>query len=340
MRQHLISTAAAIAMLLPQAATAAAASEPCVKTERVLDRPIIHPELDDSITRNIQGPSLIRVPDWVEGKLGKYYLYFASHQGQNIRMAYANDLKGPWTVHKGGVLPLAQSYFPTAFDNVLPEMRGRDGYEAHIASPDVHVDEVHQRILLYYHGQTALRVQNTRVAISKDGLQFEARPEELGHAYMRVFQHDRQVYSMAMPGIFYRSKDGLTQFEKGPTLFASDQRHTAILKRGKQLLIFWTRAGDAPERIYLSRVDIDRPWDQWKASDPEEILRPELSWEGADAPIEPSKRGTAHGYFNQLRDPAIFEENGETFLLYAGAAESGIGLAKLTINDIACRIAP
>src|SRR5262245_712640 len=36
---------------------------------------------------NINGPSLIRVPDWVEAPLGRYYLYFAHHRGTYIRMA-------------------------------------------------------------------------------------------------------------------------------------------------------------------------------------------------------------------------------------------------------------
>ena len=51
--------------------------------------------------------------------------------------------------------------------------------------------------------------------------------------------------------------------------------------------------------------------------------------EGADAPLEPSVRSTAYGQVNQLRDPAIFEEDGEVFLLYAVAGESGIALAQV-----------
>ena len=29
---------------------------------------------------NINGPSVLRVPDWVENPLGQYYLYFAQHR--------------------------------------------------------------------------------------------------------------------------------------------------------------------------------------------------------------------------------------------------------------------
>ena len=35
---------------------------------------------------------------------------------------------------------------------------------------------------------------------------------------------------------------------------------------------------------------------------------------------------------NQLRDPAIFQESGHTFLLYAVGGESGIAIAELVLN--------
>jgi hypothetical protein len=60
------------------------------------------------------------------------------------------------------------------------------------------------------------------------------------------------------------------------------------------------------------------------------VLRPETPWEGASAPVVPSKRSTAYGLVNQLRDPAIFEEDGRTYLLYAVGGESGIALAEVT----------
>ena len=69
-----------------------------VRVERLLDAPIITPSLHPSIGENIQGPSLIRVPTWVENPLGTFYLYFADHKGRYIRLAYADDLLGPWRV--------------------------------------------------------------------------------------------------------------------------------------------------------------------------------------------------------------------------------------------------
>ena len=58
-----------------------------IRVTRLADGPIIGPHLHPSIGVNIQGPSLIRVPDWIEDRLGAYYLYFADHKGSYIRLA-------------------------------------------------------------------------------------------------------------------------------------------------------------------------------------------------------------------------------------------------------------
>ena len=64
-----------------------------------------------------------------------------------------------------------------------------------------------------------------------------------------------------------------------------------------------------------------------------ELLRPERNLEGADAPLIPSARSTAHGHVNQLRDPAISEEDARVYLLYAVVGESGIALAEVILDD-------
>ncbi len=66
--------------------------QPAVHIERLLDAPIITPGTHPSIGTNIQGPSMIRVPNWIDSPLGKYYLYFADHKGSYIRLAYADRL--------------------------------------------------------------------------------------------------------------------------------------------------------------------------------------------------------------------------------------------------------
>ena len=107
-------------------------------------------------------------------------------------------------------------------------------------------------------------------------------------------------------------------------------RHSALQQCGDTLRIFWTRVGDAPERILCSTVDLTVDWMHWRASPPVEALRPETVWEGAELSVEPSLRGAINGPVNQLRDPCIFADtDGTTYLLYAVAGESGIAIATL-----------
>ena len=318
---------------------------------RLLDGPIIHPGLHASLGDNIQGPSLIRVPDWVEAPLGRYYLYFADHKGAWIRLAFADTLEGPWRIHPPGSLHLRDSLFPSE-PPAYSEAQARQVRDAlaargvrfphdpvldmtipHIASPDVHVDHAARRIRMYYHGLERFAEQVTRVALSTDGVHFEALPELHGPSYFRAFEHDGWTFAMAMPGRFFRSRDPLGGFEAGPTLFGPTQRHAALLRRGDLLWVFHTDVGDAPERILASTIDLRRPFEAWVASEAVEVLRPERPWEGAELPVEPSLRSVAPGPVHQLRDPAVFEEDGRTWLLYAVAGEAGIGIAELDFED-------
>jgi hypothetical protein len=294
---------------------------------------------------------LIRVPDWVQASLGTYYLYFADHKGRYIRLAYADDLRGPWTVYPPGSLQLADSCFlttpPDAPEDIVEHIKARraslSGPDTlphdlvtelttpHIASPDVHVDPLHHAIVMYFHGLEGLGHQVTRVATSPDGIHFAARSEILGRSYFRAFPYHGYTYAMAMPGQFYRSKDGLSAFAEGPLLFNKNMRHAAVLPREETLYVFWTQVGDTPERILLSTIDVSADWHAWHATKAMEVLRPERPWEGAEAPLEPSVRSVAYGHVNQLRDPAIFVEGERTYLLYAVAGESGIAIAEVEI---------
>lgn len=323
-----------------------------ISATRLLDHPIIGPDLDPSIGVNIQGPSLIKVPDWVPDRLGAYYLYFADHKGSYIRLAYADCLTGPWRIHGPGCLHLAQSGFPTSPPDVSPEQLAAQEarYRArgatishdvmaeittpHIASPDVHVDHANKRIVMYFHGLDGVGIQVSRAALSANGVDFQARPEILGPSYMRIFAHGGMTYSLAMPGVFSRSVDGLGGFTNGPTLFNPNMRHSALLKRDGALFVFWTEVGRAPETILVSRIDITGDWMGWREGPAIEVLRPVHAWEGAAAPLVPSIRSTAYGVVNQLRDPAIYEEDGMVYLLYAVGGEAGIAIARIIADDL------
>jgi hypothetical protein len=317
---------------------------------RLGNQPIITPDTDPSIGENIQGPSLIRVPDWAPNRLGRYYLYFADHKGSYIRLAYADRIEGPWKVHAAGALNIKDTPFPqtppafteqqmTAYREraragginleQFPDL-AREMTTPHVASPDVHVDEKNKRFIMYYHGLEGFAQQVTRVATSHDGVNFTSHEEVLGRTYWRAFSHAGMTYALAMPGILYRSENPLSGFAVGPTLFNPDMRHAAMFKRESTLYVVWTQVGaEPPERLLMSAIDMSGPWETWKESEPVELMRPQREWEGANLPLEKSARSFAPGRVNQLRDPAIYEENGRIYLLYAIAGESGIALAEI-----------
>lgn len=292
---------------------------------RFRENPILHPRLHPSLGSNINGPSLIRVPDWLARPLGRYYLYFAHHRGKFIRMAYADDLHGPWTVHPPGTLQLAQT-----------ACRG------HIASPDVHVDHARRRLRMYFHGAVAKNEPNhtgqrSYVATSADGLAFEASPEVLGPFYFRVFEHGEWTYAIAKDleteggGRLLRSRTGFGAFEAGRRILPR-QRHVAVLKRDEELLIFYSRGLDRPERILLSRMSLTGDWSTWEPSEPQEVLRPTKRYEGGWRRLTTSRFGKTTSKVRQLQDPAVFEEDGRSYLLYTCAGERGIGIAELELD--------
>ena len=345
------------------------------EVKRLPGNPIIRHTMDKRLLEesrqygyaNINGPSLIRVPAWVQKPLGRYYLYFAHHKGEYIRLAYADRVGGPWKIYSPGTLHLNDSFFateasrarkirsilglwrrltPTEFWTLLHvglaarkavEIRksrntlGSDELRAHIASPDVIVDEERREIRMYYHGLLADGTQLSRVALSTDGIHFTARPGILTTPYLRVFTCRDSYYGMSMPGILYRSKDGLGGFEvRGKPLFGVNMRHAALLRRGSTLFVFWSRVGDAPERLLCSTIDMSaEDWNDWRASMPVDLLHSEMPWEGADLPVEPSIRGETTVRAHELRDPAIFEEKGRTYLLYSCAGENALAIAEL-----------
>jgi len=308
-----------------------------LKAERLTDEPIIHPELSPTIGGNNNGPSLIRVPEWVRGALGRYYLYFAHHQGEHIRLAYADALTGPWRIHEPGVLHVGDS-----------------GMVGHVASPDVHVDDAAREVRMYYHGpidprtpvsdpalEAVIPSQWTRAAVSGDGLAFGEPTPVLAKAYLRAFWYDGRWWAVTMPGLAFRGDEvGLRPFVAGPYVFEGEMpetwppplpccRHLAVRVRGEVLDVLFTRIGDAPERIMHGTIDLSRDWRQWRIESVRELLRPERAWEGAELPVHASHTGAVNEPVHALRDPAIHEEDGRTYLLYCVAGESGIAIAEL-----------
>ncbi len=323
----------------PPEETANAPDPGPVMAERVGDAPVIAPDmpgLEGELGENIDGPVVIHVPDWIEEPLGQYYMYFAHHRGTYIRLAYADDPAGPWTVYEPGTLQLDQT---TALH--------------HIASPDVLVDDENQRLLMYFHGPIEQPgedyggrpyFQRTFLAESTDGLNFTQVSDEFAPPYMKTFTYEGAVYGLAMAdkpsaypdwlrsGQFLRSENGLPPFEAGPRIL-DEMRHAGVMRRGDTLHVFYTTVGDRPERIMHVSVDLRPDWTEWTASAPSEVLRPERDYEGANLPIEESQGGMSYGAENALRDPGVYDEGETAWLYYSVAGEQGIGAARLTFAE-------
>lgn len=340
-------------LLLPVGAWSQDAFPFTIQTARPSNNPIISESmLSTEDGDSINGPSLIKVPSWVANPLGKYYLYFAHHAGKYIRMAYADRVEGPYRIHPGGVLRIGD----------------QKALSGHIASPEAVVDEASKKIYLYYHGRPSgikkqpgvddpEAGQKSSVAVSSDGLHFDAANLKVGPAYLRVFPHRGHWYAINGHGTLLRSNALGKVFEPAGEVIGDDIaaaidparlgepgakserpargadrysiRHVGVDIVGDHLILYFSCVGHRPERIYATVIEMKGDAATWKARGTVEVLRPKEKWEGGALPLAYSRGGRSRQWENGLRDPAIYRENGKTWLLYSVGGEHGIGLAEL-----------
>lgn len=328
---------------------AASSIEAQISITRLNDKqPIIYKSMP-ATEGNINGPSMLRIPDWIPlssrpDSSAEYYLYFASHWGVHIKMAWSKDIEGPYTIYNPGL-----GVFH--LDNYISP--GKLVLHQHIASPDVHVDHVNQQFIMYFHvgdaiwnGDT-LDKQKTVVATSADGLDFNEGLKNVIVCpfYARVFEHDNNLYALHKEG-FSRAHDLSNPWEhnedfskSNPYLWKrvsdpfsavqNEVRHTAILKSDSYLHLMYSRYPASPEHLEYSRVKLNPIETFWRATQPIDVLYPEFEWEGVNYPIEASESGWKTKV-HELRDPYLFQDkDGQIYLLYCGAGENAIGLARV-----------
>jgi hypothetical protein len=303
---------------------------------RLDSNPIINPRtkgyaIEPNRGHNINGPSLIKTPAWLPGRRAEYYLYFAHHRGSYIRLAVADKISGPWTILETGTLRRDQV----------------GSCSDHIASPDVHVDEDSRTIRMYFHGGAKGKSQQSYVATSKNGIDFEALPGAVAPPYLRMLFRNGTWIGMANDGHFYRSRDGLKDFTRcsrraldsvvGSLAENNGLRHVALTSDQGSISVYYSRRGDSPESIRRCRVDTTADWQSWSAQDDEEILRPVFAWEGSCYSLSPSKGGISIGPENAVRDPAFFVDGKTSYILYSVAGESGIAVARLRPKHLGLR---
>lgn len=110
-------------------------------------------------------------------------------------------------------------------------------------------------------------------------------------------------------------------------------RHTTIKIDGNTMTVFYSRAGDLPEALMCSQVDLTGDWRKWRLSVPVPVLEPTMDYEGGNmaprAPTNQEMQVLPRPMFRELRDPCIFREEGKTYLFYSVAGERGIAGAEL-----------
>jgi hypothetical protein len=224
-----------------------------VSAARFSENPLITVSSSPSVGDNLNGPSVIRVPPWINKPLGRYYMYFAHHKGQYIRLAYADSLRGPWKVYEPGVLNVSA----TAFFRPQPDPANSPEFlYTHVASPEIYVDNGRKKILIWVHGmwtegqrwpvkpveaqqwlQSHGYAQYTQSAESGDGLNFEMRPAITKQSYLRVFNRGGQSLrngafgsDAAHQGFFVELRAWPESFSRRPLREPRPPRRTATAR--------------------------------------------------------------------------------------------------------------
>jgi hypothetical protein len=344
----------AVSLSLSMAIVFGPQSRAQVNAVRLAQNPLITVASSRSLGGNVNGPTVIRVPDWVERPRGRYYMYFANHTGTSIRLAFADSIEGPWRVHEPGVLDVQK----TAFFRPQPDPQETlADFYTHVASPEILIDATRRRLVMWAHGwwtngerwptdpvaaQAWAREkgygQFTQAAESTDGLHFQTHPRITRTSYLRVFQYGEYFYGMSRLGQLSRSQDLLGSFEVGPNPFRDSNyarrvRHVGLVRRGDRLHVFFTAIGDAPERVLMSTLDLTSDWSKWRATPPVEVIRPEAHYECADMAVAPSEAGDVDTRVRQIRDPFVFEDQGRAFLFYSTCGEQGIAAAEISVQQ-------
>jgi hypothetical protein len=263
-----------------------------------------------------------------------YRLYFGFHSGDELHVALAESIEGPWQVQKDPVIR-------------LEDIKGARG---HIASPDVtlHKNGTYE---LFLHAPRRSGRQVTFLADSRNGLKF--RPKfSIGRrmpSYARAFEVDGQAFAMTKGGdIFKKSFLGTWSSVGNPFTggargrsshnYVGAVRHVGILRLADELYVFFTKIGDSPERVLGACLVLEKkgPKSVFRVSDTHEIFSPLEKWEGAKLEVIPSSKGASVHQENALRDPFPFidRDSGIVHFFYVGGGESCLAKTSIPVDEL------
>ena len=251
--------------------------------ERFAENPLITFSRSPSIGDNANGPTVIRVPRWVQRPLGRYYMYFAHHSGQFIRLAYADSVRGPWKIHEPGVLKVAD----TAFYRPQPDPADSpSGVYTHLASPEIYIDESRSESCCGSM-ECGPRDSGGPSAAGRGGVGEAARVRAI-HAGGRVARridvprpahHQTELLARdSLRGTLLRygqtrataqsvesARRLRTRWQSVPRFTVRGSSASRVAARDNGLLhIVFSAIGDAPENILYTTVSMKGDWDTWR----------------------------------------------------------------------------
>ena len=111
-------------------------------------------------------------------------------------------------------------------------------------------------------------------------------------------------------------------------------RQVGVDVNGDRLMVFFSCVGHRPERILATTVIMKGAPETWRASGTIEVLRPATEAEGVRLPLAYPNGGISRTRVNELRDPGVFRESDNAWLIYSIAGEHGFGLARLSLGNV------
>ena len=324
---------------------------PTIRATRLPQNPLITVKSSSSLGDNINNPTVIRVPSWIEHPLGRYYMYFAHHMGAHIRLAYADAVAGPWKVYEPGVLHVHD----TAFYRPQPDPpENLENFYTHVASPEIYggrsqpstrdvvprvVDRrgrcgrSAKRAAQAMGAPTRLRAEHAvgrvagRFTFRRSGRRSRAR------ATCASFAFDGSLYGMARLGLLLRSTRsvrplrGRPERRFGTEPYTGRVRHVAVVSGGLDAL----RVLHGDRRCARTDHGVhdrhERRLDDLEGVGPTELLRPGGAYECPRCRPRRRRRATSKARRGSSAIRRSFEENGRTFLFYSICGEQGIAAA-------------
>lgn len=227
-------------------------------------------------------------------------------------------------------------------------MNSIPGY-GHLASPDVHI--INNKICMFYHCpyKNGITSQSTFYAYSNDGLKFISETKNIIWPYFRKFTIENDIYGLAMKSgklckiitlqlkqngcnsvtVVFKKVNG-TYKEIGEILPFS--RHTCVLVINKVIYVFFSNVTDNPEHIKVGELIINEKNNACNITNIKSIIEPELYYEHHNSEFIKSDYGGTNNFVRQLRDPYVFNDDKDIYILYTVCGEKGIAIAKIIFD--------